>query len=76
MQHRIGVAGCLCILFFVSTGPAVAENTSRTQRQVPEIRARRVNPNPPVIDGRLDDPVWSDPNLDFARHFAQRDPDA
>jgi hypothetical protein len=44
-------------------------------RTVPEIRAYRVNPHAPVIDGNLDDPVWSNPSLHKLAGFTQTDPD-
>jgi len=32
-----------------------------------------INPHPPVLDGRMDDPIWH--KLDWAGQFVQRDPD-
>jgi hypothetical protein len=44
-------------------------------RQIPEIRAMRVDSASPQIDGRLDDPVWNSPSTEYARGFTQREPD-
>jgi len=43
-------------------------------RVVPEVRATRVNPRAPVVDGDLNDVVWNNPTLELARSFTQRDP--
>ncbi len=59
-------AVCLLIVF----SPAEA----RDERVVPELRASRVNSPSPVIDGDLSDPAWNGPDLEFAAHFTQREP--
>ncbi|HUU46687.1 MAG TPA: DUF5916 domain-containing protein [Acidobacteriota bacterium] len=75
MQYRVGVAGCLVALFLILSGSVAAQDSTQTERVVPEIKALRINPHPPVIDGNLDDPIWSKPGLELARNFTQRDPD-
>jgi hypothetical protein len=45
------------------------------ERVVPEIKAYRINPHAPVIDGNLDDAVWKSSKVDLITHFTQTDPD-
>jgi hypothetical protein len=49
--------------------------TEQVERTVPELRASRVNADVPVVDGRLDESIWQDPQLDRGRGFRQREPD-
>ncbi|MCX6834087.1 MAG: DUF5916 domain-containing protein, partial [candidate division Zixibacteria bacterium] len=71
--------GVLAILPVLVTGTltfaGVQDSTGTAPRVVPEIRAYRVNPHPPVIDGNLDDSVWASPNLQKIGGFTQTDPD-
>ena len=41
----------------------------------PELRATRINPRAPVIDGDLNDEMWQHQGLDLARNFRQMQPD-
>jgi len=41
---------------------------------IPELRAHRINPAPPRIDGRLDDAIWSNPAVEKGKMFIQRAP--
>lgn len=51
-------------------------DTTRTaERVVPEIRAYRVNPQAPIIDGNLDDPAWTGSSIQRVSGFTQTDPD-
>lgn len=52
-----------------------AGDDSKVERVVPEIKAFRANPHAPVIDGNLDDPVWSSSEVDFITDFTETDPD-
>ena len=48
----------------------------RAQQTPPEKKiyhTKAVNPHPPVLDGRLDDPIWE--KLEWATNFTQREPD-
>jgi hypothetical protein len=76
MRYKIYVLE-LTIVFtlFLAIGLAWADDTLSIPRVVPELRATRVNPSPPVIDGNLDDEVWHNNQLEFARDFIQREPD-
>ncbi|MEZ5359328.1 MAG: DUF5916 domain-containing protein [Candidatus Zixiibacteriota bacterium] len=49
--------------------------TIENNRVIPEVKALRVNPHAPKIDGLLDDPIWNKPELDIIRDFTQRVPD-
>ena len=75
MKNGIGAVGS--IILSVSLLPifATAQDADPETRVVPELRAERVNPHAPVIDGNLDDAVWTKEGLDRARGFVQRNPD-
>ena len=62
----------LMILVTGSAGPIFAQEN---EEQVKELRALRVNPETPTIDGNLDDAIWNNPGLDIGRGFTQRNPD-
>ncbi|MBU0984160.1 MAG: carbohydrate binding family 9 domain-containing protein, partial [candidate division Zixibacteria bacterium] len=71
--------GCiiLCSLIFIGaalTGSARGQGVQEGDRLVPEIKATRINPHAPVIDGNLDDPVWTSSKVTFVRDFTQRYP--
>jgi len=63
---------CIVLCFTVAV---LAQDSATVERVVPEIKALRINPEPPVIDGQLNDEVWQDADLILARDFTQRDPD-
>jgi hypothetical protein len=65
----------LLMSFFIGANPIFAQETSSAEENVPELKAYRVNPAAPVIDGYLDDATWKRDELDFARDFIQREPD-
>lgn len=50
-------------------------STTEEEKPVPEIKAMRTNPDRPIIDGNLNDPVWKNAALDFAHDFTQVEPD-
>lgn len=51
------------------------EQSPADMKTVPELRATRVNPHPPEIDGYLNEPLWQSHKILFARDFTQREPD-
>jgi hypothetical protein len=57
------------------SGVITANETQENGRVVPEIRATRVNPHPPKIDGDLSDSIWTSGKVEFARSFIQRMPE-
>jgi len=65
------------LLLFFSMGVIaqdVEKVTSTEDRIVPELRAYRINPHPPQIDGNLDDEIWKSPHAQYAGNFTQREP--
>lgn len=63
-------------LWWVAACGQVSAQTDTTKSEnVPTVKAIRVNPHPPRIDGQLDDDIWNNPQLEVARAFRQRDPD-
>ena len=76
MWYRCG--GIVPLLILSTLLPftiTLAAENDKPERVVPELRAARVNPGSPVIDGDLSDEAWQSPKLDFARGFRQLDPD-
>ncbi len=73
MKHiaKIVLAGALVL----TSGTLAFAGDSNAERIVPEVKAYRVNPHAPVIDGNLEDPVWSSSEVDLISHFTQTDPD-
>jgi hypothetical protein len=74
-RFSISNALILLMLFFIAAFSRAGEDAAVQERIVPELRASRVNPAPPVIDGDLEDPIWQRTDLDLARNFIQREPD-
>ena len=71
MRHTATI-GVLAALLVLSTSTLTsAGEDSGTERVVPEIRAKRANPHAPVIDGNLDDPIWTGGFIDIVRVFSQ-----
>ena len=75
MRYNIVLIFALIFSSFFIINFAWADDTLSVERVIPELRAIRVNPSPPVIDGNLDDAVWHNDQLQFARDFIQREPD-
>ncbi len=44
-------------------------------QKVPELSAWRINPNPPTIDGSLNDDVWANTDIEITDYFTQQEPD-
>lgn len=47
----------------------------KSEEDVPEIRATRINPEKPVIDGVLNDRIWQNADVEKAASFTQLEPD-
>jgi len=63
-------------LLLVAVSNSIAQdNTEESERIVPEVKAYRINPHPPSIDGNLDDDIWNSDGIEYIRDFTQRDPD-
>jgi len=61
--------------FFLGVNLVMADDTLSDEKVVRELRAVRINSSPPVIDGNLDDKIWQNDEIEFARDFIQREPD-
>ncbi|MEE9442827.1 MAG: DUF5916 domain-containing protein [candidate division Zixibacteria bacterium] len=69
---RIGLSSILVFLTFsIVAGQESADNAD----EVREVKAYRVNPHPPKIDGFLDDNVWNTDEIEITSGFLQRLPD-
>jgi uncharacterized protein DUF5916 len=75
MRNGIHAIGSIILSALIFTASTTAQDTSSETRVVPEVRAMRINPHAPLIDGNLDDAIWQKDNLERARSFVQRDPD-
>ncbi len=76
MKTVVTVFGLLVFEFIILGIPGIqAQPPASTARVIPELRAFRVNPHPPEIDGRLDDTIWQREDIKYARKFIQRSPD-
>lgn len=73
--YCFGVVLFLSLLALLSNGLSFAGDSSPNEKTTPEIRATRINFEAPVIDGDLDDSIWNDPRIEFARNFTQKEPD-
>ncbi|MFH2037143.1 MAG: DUF5916 domain-containing protein [Candidatus Zixiibacteriota bacterium] len=62
---------------FITAFSAFAESTDSSNVEtkiLPELRAYRVNPHPPDIDGNLDDDVWKNSEIEKSSNFTQQAP--
>jgi len=76
MTSRGSITGFIIFLLMFSVGLAADDDSLSAEiRDVPEIRAIRVNPHAPEIDGYLNDAIWNSSKVEFARGFTQREPD-
>ena len=75
MGRRTWTVAALFALCAALSLPAEAQDNQQVERDVPEIKATRINPHAPDIDGDLTDECWTTHALEIARDFRQRDPD-
>lgn len=66
---------CLLVFLVGVSSTIIAQDEPTQERQVPEMRATKINPHAPTIDGRLDDVIWDKALKSAVRDFTQRDPD-
>jgi|GEM_PF-4696171 len=65
----------LAALTITAAFSATIANPVKVETQIiPELKAYRINPHPPTIDGMLDDSIWCSHNLQKGRLTIQRDP--
>ena len=69
------LAGALVLTAGTLASAGDSGTKEQKERVVPEVKAHRVNPHAPVIDGNLDDPVWSSGEIDFITNFTETEPD-
>lgn len=62
---------CIYSLCFGDQQP----DKEKKEKIVPELRAVRINPHAPKIDGDLNDAIWKSDKIHFARNFTQMEPD-
>jgi len=75
-MRRVMVHTCVPLMLILAWALTLqGEGTIENGRVVPQIKALRVNPHSPVIDGNLDDPIWQNPKLMKVSDFRQREPD-
>ncbi len=75
MSRRRGFIGGLVIFIFLISCQAFAQDSTNTKRTYPSITALRINPHPPKIDGNVNDPIWTNPELEVHKEFTQRGPE-
>lgn len=69
------VMSILALSILLLIAAVSADETEKKEINVPELKAYRINPHPPNIDGLMDDPIWKSEGVEFARDFIQRIPD-
>ncbi len=76
MKRRAYFSSIIILLLILSISSiANSDEDSSDEIIVPELRAVRINPSAPMIDGNLTDEVWKNKDIEFARNFIQREPD-
>ncbi len=75
MNRSLILTVILLTMFFAQTLTVMAQEATVTEENVPEIRAYRINPHAPKIDGRLDDAIWSSKKIHKVNSFRQIEPD-
>jgi hypothetical protein len=74
MKLRLSVCLLLAINIAAAFSTASADTTRVETQIIPELKAYRINPHPPTIDGMLDDSIWCSPNIQKGSFTLQRDP--
>ncbi|MEE9555164.1 MAG: DUF5916 domain-containing protein [candidate division Zixibacteria bacterium] len=76
MKHRAYFSNLIVLILILSTNNiAYSDESSSDEIIVPELRAVRINPSAPIIDGDLTDKAWKNEVIKYARNFIQREPD-
>ncbi|TFH66022.1 MAG: hypothetical protein E4G91_00265, partial [Candidatus Zixiibacteriota bacterium] len=74
MKLRLSVCLLLTITIVAAFSTTSADTTRVETQIIPELRAYRINPHAPAIDGMLDDSIWCSPNMQKGRMIIQRGP--
>ena len=74
-MKRSGVCSSLltCLTLVLAVAVA-AQESGQGGRIIPDLSAYRINGNPPEIDGKLTDPIWTSGQCAVVRAFIQLDP--
>ncbi len=75
MLRRRGFLLFFALSLFCLHTLGVGDQQPAEEENVPEIRATRINPHAPQIDGDLTDEIWKSAKVQLARGFRQMDPD-
>ena len=75
MKPKLVLAASFFLLTILISAAAIAEEPNSEETQPPELKAYRINPHAPSIDGVLDDAIWKNPKIQTASTFTQREPD-
>jgi len=73
---KLRLLKCLLVALTISAAfsATLADPVKVETQIIPEMKAYRINPHSPAIDGMLDDSVWCSPGLQKGRMTIQRDP--
>jgi hypothetical protein len=63
----------LAFMLFFGIGAALLPQPQAVSKRI--FQAQRINPHPPVIDGKLTDPAWQHPGKEWGGGFVQRTPE-
>lgn len=74
MSRKVVLSGRLLFAMFLVIGIAIS-TMAETSPPPPELTALRITGSTPTIDGRLDDAIWNNPNLDIQSNFTMLLPD-
>ena len=75
-MKKVTIFAWLICLAVILGGVTSFAGTTKVEIQIiPELKAYRINPHPPAIDGKLDDSLWSNSIIEKGRLEVQRDPD-
>jgi hypothetical protein len=74
MKLRLLVCLATALIVVTAYSTILADPVKIETQIIPELKAYRINPHPPTIDGILDDSVWNSPGLQKGRMTIQRDP--
>jgi hypothetical protein len=74
MRLRLSVCLLLTVNIVAASSTASADTTRVETQMIPELKAYRINPHPPAIDGMLDDSIWCSPSIQKGRMTIQRSP--
>jgi len=75
MRRRHGLLLFFALSLFCLNSISLGDQQSIDEEDVPQLRAVRINPHAPDIDGNLDDDIWHSDKINIVRNFRQMEPD-